>query len=91
MKTPAIPRFLPFTSSTIKMAHAFDRFVWTAGGNTALMHKRKIDVGASGSVHEVRYPATQRDKADKCARCTIAVRERFIKWDLHADVSNRYS
>jgi hypothetical protein len=41
------------------MAHAFDRFVWTAGGNTALLHRRKIDVGASGSVHEVRYPATK--------------------------------
>jgi hypothetical protein len=43
----------------------FDRFVWTAGGNTALTHRRKIDVGASGSVHEVPY-LSARDSSDLC-------------------------
>jgi hypothetical protein len=55
----------------------FDRFVWTAGGNTALTHRRKIDVGASGSVHEVPYLPT-RETVLTCIRCSIRVRAKFI-------------
>ena len=30
-----------------------DRFAWTTGGKAELRHKRRIDTGASGTVHEV--------------------------------------
>jgi hypothetical protein len=36
-----------------QMAEA-DRFAWTTGGDKALLHKRRIDVGGSALVHEVR-------------------------------------
>jgi hypothetical protein len=47
--------FVSFTDdSDIKMTDdASDRTHWTTDGNRDLVHKRRIDTGGSGTVHEV--------------------------------------
>jgi hypothetical protein len=45
------------------MADQNDRFAWTTGGDKALIHKRLIDAGGSGVVHEVCLLIAVTDKA----------------------------
>jgi hypothetical protein len=46
------------TKSATQMPEDKDRFAWTTGGNAELRHKRRIDTGGSGTVHEVRFSLT---------------------------------